>query len=219
MHIVCRASASMQSHTPFHRMRLHEQPTSLYSHQQLYLVATETPISANSRLHTRLLRDDFSGPSASPRPTASSASRPSHSGRLSKTWPGLNRSVRRLYAIKPCHEVSSGTYSTLPKYAKEKTKKKMPNSGCNNFSITSGHLPIIRRVRHSATTTAVSAYVLCHMSQTPGLGSGGGVGRDDRTHSRPLHPYLRAEIAKILQLGRRRTRLPGQARGEGTPTW
>ena len=161
MRIVCRDSASMQSHTPFHQMRLREQPTPLDSHQQLHLVATETPISANSRLHTRLLRDDFSGSSASPRPTASSASRPSRAGRLSKTWLRLNRSVRHLCAIQPGHEVSSGTYSTFPKYAKEKTKKKMPNSGSNNFSTTSGHLPIFRRVRHPATTTAVSAYVLC----------------------------------------------------------
>ena len=122
--IVCRARASMQSHTPFHRMRLHEQPTPLDPLQQLCLVAMETPISANNRLHTRLLRDDFSGPSASFRPTAFSASQPGHSDRLFPTWSGLSRSVRRLYAIKPCHEVSSGTYSTFPKYAKKKPKRK-----------------------------------------------------------------------------------------------
>jgi hypothetical protein len=84
----------------------------------------ETPISANNRLHTRLLRDDFSGPSASFRPTAFSASQPGHSDRLFPTWSGLYRSVRRLSAIKPCHEVSSGTYSTFPKYAKKKPKRK-----------------------------------------------------------------------------------------------
>jgi hypothetical protein len=137
-------------------MRLHEQPTPLDSLQQLRLVAAETPISANSRLHTRLLRDDFSGPSASFRPTAFSASQPGHPDRLFPTWSELNRSVRRLCAIKPGHEVSSGTYSTFPEYAKEKTKKKMPNSGNNNFSTTSGHLQIIQRVRtHRCTQHAL----------------------------------------------------------------
>ena len=129
MHIVCRTSASMQSHTPFHRMRPHERPTPLDSPQQFCLVAMETPISANSRLHARLLRDDFSGPSVSFRPSAFSASQPSRSDRLFPTWSELNRSVRRRCAIKPGHAVSSGTYSTFPKYAKEKTKKKMPNFG------------------------------------------------------------------------------------------
>ena len=87
----------------------------------------------------------------------------------------------------------------------------MPNSGCNNFSTTSGHLPIIRRVRHPATTTAVSAYVLCQMSQTPGLGSGGGVGRDGRTHSRPL------TTAASLSSGRNRNDTPTGATTDQTP--
>jgi hypothetical protein len=60
------------------------------------------------------------------------------------------------------------------------------------------------------------------MSQTPGLGSGGGsdwMAGPTAALSRLLHPYLRAGIARILQQGQRLTRLPGQARGEGTPTW
>ena len=54
MHIVPRTSASTKIYTSSHRMQHHEQPTSRDSHQQLYPLATETPIIASSQLHTRL---------------------------------------------------------------------------------------------------------------------------------------------------------------------
>ena len=54
MHIVPRTSASTKIYTSSHRMQHQEQPTSRDSHQQLYPLATETPIIASSQLHTRL---------------------------------------------------------------------------------------------------------------------------------------------------------------------
>ena len=128
--IVCRARASMQSHTPFHRMRLHERPTPLDSLQQLCLVATETPISANSRLRTRLHRTASSCLPASLRPAAPPACRPTCPGRLAWTRPLLCRAAQRLHAGKPCH---AGSYGTRQKYhLEENTNKKSPILRCNN---------------------------------------------------------------------------------------
>ena len=129
MHIVYRTSASTQIYTPTHRMRHHEQPTSLDLHQQLYLLDAEPPIIASSRPHVRLHRTVSSSLPTSLRPAAPPACRPTCPGRLAWTRPPLCRAAQRLHASKPCH---AGFHGTLQKYFKENSNKKTAMFGCNN---------------------------------------------------------------------------------------
>ena len=130
MHIVYRTSASTQTYTPTHRMRHHEQPTSLDLHQQLYLLDAEPPIIASSRPHVRLHRTASSSLPASLRPAAPPACRPTCPGRLAWTRPLLCRAAQRLHASKPCH---AGSHGTRQKYhLEENTNKTSPILRCNN---------------------------------------------------------------------------------------
>jgi hypothetical protein len=113
MHIVPRTSASTQIYTSTHRMRHHEQPTSLDLHQQLYLLDAALPIIASSRPHVRLHRTASSSLPASLRPAAPSACRPTCPGRLAWTRRLLGRTAQRLHASKPCH---AGFHGTPQKY-------------------------------------------------------------------------------------------------------
>ena len=108
-HIVYRTSASTQTYTSTHRMRHHEQLTSLDLHQQLYLLDAEPPIIASSRLHARLHRTASSSLPASLRPAAPPACRRTCPGRLAWTRPLFCRDAQRLHASKPCHAGSHGT--------------------------------------------------------------------------------------------------------------
>ena len=132
MHIVYRTSASTQIYTPTHRMRHHEQPTSLNLHQQLYLLDAEPPIIASSRPHVRLHRTASSSlpTSLRLRPAAPPTCRPTCPGRLAWTRPLLCRAAQRLHAGKPCH---AGSHGTRQKYhLEENSNKKSPNLRCNN---------------------------------------------------------------------------------------
>ena len=130
MHVVPRTSASSQIYTPTHRMRHHEQPTSLDLHQQLYLLDAEPPIIASSRPHVRLHRTASSSLPTSLRPAAPPACRPTCPGRLAWTRPLLCRAAQRLHAGKPCH---AGSYGTRQIYhLEENTNKTSPILRCNN---------------------------------------------------------------------------------------
>ena len=129
-HIVPRTSASTQTYTSTHRMRHHEQPTSLDLHQQLYLLDAEPPIIASSRPHVRLHRTASSSLPASLRPAAPPACRPTCPGRLAWTRPLLCRAAQRLHASMPCH---AGSHGTRQKYhLKENSNKKSAILRCNN---------------------------------------------------------------------------------------
>ncbi len=131
MHIVPRTSASTQIYTSTHRMRHHEQPTSLNLHQQLYLLDAKPPIIASSRPHVRLHRTASSSLPASLRPAAPPACRSTCPGRLAWTRRLLGRTAQRLHASKPCH---AGFHGTPQKYFKENSNKKTAMFGCNNAS-------------------------------------------------------------------------------------
>jgi len=129
-HIVYRASASTQTYTPTHRMRHHEQPTSLDLHQQLYLLDAEPPIIASSRPHVLLHRTASSSLPASLRPAAPPACRRTCPGRLAWTRPLLCSAAQRLHASKPCH---AGSHGTRQKYhLEENSNKTSPILRCNN---------------------------------------------------------------------------------------
>jgi hypothetical protein len=131
MHIVPRTSASTQTYTSesTHRMRHHEQPTSLDSHQQLYLLDAEPPIIASSQLHTRLHRTASNRLPARLRPAVPPACRPACPGRLVWTRPLPDRSAQRLHTDEPCHPAS---HSTRHKYPRNNSEKKTPIHRSNN---------------------------------------------------------------------------------------
>jgi hypothetical protein len=80
--------------------------------------------------NTRPCRTDSSRLSARLRPASPPACRPNCPGRLAWTRQLLGRTAQRLHAGKPCH---AGSHGTLQKYhLGRKSKKKSPNSRCNN---------------------------------------------------------------------------------------
>jgi hypothetical protein len=130
LHIVHRTSVHTQFYTLTHRTRHHRTPTSLISHQQLYLLDTDPPIASN-RPPSYSDRTDSSSLPASLRPAAPPSCRPNCPVRLAWTRWLLGRTAQHLHTARPCR---AGSHGTRQNYFKENSKKTTAMFGCNNAS-------------------------------------------------------------------------------------